>query len=96
MNDQPTGTAHGYIANKDGYLKRLRRIEGQARGLQRMVTDDEVYLASLVLPDLLQWCQGASADVQALCTSLANWDGKADLESGVGLVHFPQPAHRLG
>jgi Metal-sensitive transcriptional repressor len=30
---------HSYIHNntKDDYLKRLRRIEGQARGLQRMV-----------------------------------------------------------
>src|SRR3954466_11416213 len=28
---------HGYIHQKDDYLKRLRRIEGQARGLQRMV-----------------------------------------------------------
>jgi hypothetical protein len=28
---------HGYIDNKDDYLKRLRRIEGQSRGLQRMV-----------------------------------------------------------
>ena len=26
---------HGYIHRKDDYLKRLRRIEGQARGLQR-------------------------------------------------------------
>ena len=32
---------HGYISNKDDYLKRLRRIEGQARGLQRMVEDDK-------------------------------------------------------
>ncbi|HEV7957117.1 MAG: CopY family transcriptional regulator [Microbacteriaceae bacterium] len=32
---------HGYISNKDDYLKRLRRIEGQARGLQNMVTDDK-------------------------------------------------------
>ena len=32
---------HGYISNKDAYLKRLRRIEGQARGLQGMVTDDK-------------------------------------------------------
>lgn len=41
MNEQPTGTAHGYIANKGGYLKRLRRIEGQTRGLQRMVEEDQ-------------------------------------------------------
>ena len=32
---------HGYIHAKDDYLKRLRRIEGQARGLQRMVEDEQ-------------------------------------------------------
>lgn len=31
---------HGYSADKDDYLKRLRRIEGQVRGLQRMIEDD--------------------------------------------------------
>ncbi len=32
-----------YIHNhsKEGYLKRLRRIEGQARGLQRMVEEEQ-------------------------------------------------------
>jgi DNA-binding FrmR family transcriptional regulator len=30
----------GYTQEKDAYLKRLRRIEGQVRGLQRMVADD--------------------------------------------------------
>ena len=32
---------HGYLASKDDYLKRLRRIEGQARGLQRMVEEEK-------------------------------------------------------
>ena len=32
---------HGYIHRKDEYLKRLRRIEGQARGLQRMVEEEK-------------------------------------------------------
>lgn len=32
----------GYSQDKDAYLKRLRRIEGQVRGLQRMV-DTDVY-----------------------------------------------------
>jgi DNA-binding FrmR family transcriptional regulator len=32
---------HGYIHRKDEYLTRLRRIEGQARGLQRMVEDEK-------------------------------------------------------
>jgi DNA-binding FrmR family transcriptional regulator len=30
----------GYIDNKDAVHKRLRRIEGQVRGLQRMVEED--------------------------------------------------------
>lgn len=32
---------HGYIEHKDDYLRRLRRIEGQARGLQRMVEEEQ-------------------------------------------------------
>jgi DNA-binding FrmR family transcriptional regulator len=31
---------HGYSKDKDAHLKRLRRIEGQIRGLQRMVEED--------------------------------------------------------
>jgi DNA-binding FrmR family transcriptional regulator len=31
----------GYSQDKDEYLKRLRRIEGQVRGLQRMVEEDK-------------------------------------------------------
>jgi DNA-binding FrmR family transcriptional regulator len=32
---------YGYIGRKEDYLKRLRRIEGQARGLQRMVEEEQ-------------------------------------------------------
>lgn len=32
---------HGYTQDKDRYLKRLRRIEGQVRGIARMVEEDE-------------------------------------------------------
>jgi CsoR family transcriptional regulator, copper-sensing transcriptional repressor len=41
--DEQHGAAHqhGYISRKDDYLTRLRRIEGQARGLQRMVEDEK-------------------------------------------------------
>ncbi|MCL2464578.1 MAG: metal-sensitive transcriptional regulator [Micrococcales bacterium] len=31
---------HGYAAGKDAYLKRLKLIEGQVRGIARMVDDD--------------------------------------------------------
>jgi CsoR family transcriptional regulator, copper-sensing transcriptional repressor len=30
----------GYTLDKDDYLRRLRRIEGQVRGLQRMIGED--------------------------------------------------------
>lgn len=32
---------HGYTHDKDEYAKRLRRIEGQVRGLARMIESDE-------------------------------------------------------
>ena len=31
---------HGYMSDKEKYLARLRRIEGQARGIHRMIEDD--------------------------------------------------------
>jgi len=37
----------GYIEGKDALLKRLRRIEGQIRGLQRMV-DEEKYCIDIL------------------------------------------------
>ena len=39
--------SHGYIQRKDDYLKRLRRIEGQARGVARMV-DEEQYCIDIL------------------------------------------------
>jgi DNA-binding FrmR family transcriptional regulator len=36
----PTTVTPGYADTKDAQLKRLRRIEGQVRGLQRMVEED--------------------------------------------------------
>ncbi|MEC5201063.1 DNA-binding FrmR family transcriptional regulator [Arthrobacter sp. PL16] len=32
---------YGYTADKDAYLKRLRRVEGQVRGIARMVEEDK-------------------------------------------------------
>lgn len=33
--------AYGYVADKDALLKRLARIEGQVRGIQRMVAGEQ-------------------------------------------------------
>ena len=38
---------HGYIGNQAGYLRRLKLIEGQARGLQRMV-EEEAYCIDIL------------------------------------------------
>ena len=35
------GGVYGYAPNKEDYIGRLRRIEGQVRGLQRMVEEDK-------------------------------------------------------
>lgn len=38
---------HGYLADKEKYLARLKRIEGQARGIHRMV-DEEQYCIDIL------------------------------------------------
>ncbi len=38
---------HSYISDKDKYLARLKRIEGQARGIYRMV-DEEQYCIDIL------------------------------------------------
>jgi len=38
---------HGYIDQKDSLVKRLHRIEGQVRGVERMV-DDERYCIDIL------------------------------------------------
>ena len=38
---------HGYISDKAKYLARLKRIEGQARGISRMV-DEEQYCVDIL------------------------------------------------
>ncbi len=76
-------------------VQRLQSLESKpinVADLQHMVMDNEVYLAGLVMPDLLAFCAkrlGAdAAALQPLCTSLKTWDQRANLDSGLGLVHF--------
>ncbi|MBX7443189.1 MULTISPECIES: metal-sensitive transcriptional regulator [unclassified Arthrobacter] len=38
---EPQAAEHGYTGNKDAYLRRLKRIEGQVRGIARMVDEDK-------------------------------------------------------
>lgn len=38
---------HGYASDKEAYLKRMRRIEGQVRGIARMI-DEDVYCIDIL------------------------------------------------
>jgi DNA-binding FrmR family transcriptional regulator len=40
MTKPTTAHTRGYSAGKDALLQRLRRVEGQVRGIERMVEDD--------------------------------------------------------
>jgi DNA-binding FrmR family transcriptional regulator len=40
MASDTTTSARGYTATKDQLLKRLARVEGQVRGIERMIDDD--------------------------------------------------------
>lgn len=62
--------------------------------LQAMVMDNRVYLAEAggLLDDLLQYCAGYSgadaATIKSVCTSMSGWDRSANLNAGIGFVHF--------
>ena len=55
---------HGYTHDKDNYLRRLRRIEGQVRGLQRMIDEDKYCI------DILTQVAAATKALQAVALGL--------------------------
>ena len=57
---------HGYTADKQAYLNRLRRIEGQIRGIQRMV-DEDVYCI-----DVLTQVAAATKALQTVALGLVS------------------------
>jgi CsoR family transcriptional regulator, copper-sensing transcriptional repressor len=54
----------GYSDDKDAVLKRLRRIEGQVRGLQRMVEQDQYCI------DILTQIAASTKALQAVAVEL--------------------------
>ena len=54
----------GYTISKDEYLKRLRRIEGQIRGLQRMIEEDQYCI------DVLTQVSAATRALQSVAIGL--------------------------
>jgi CsoR family transcriptional regulator, copper-sensing transcriptional repressor len=58
------GSVYGYTPNKQDYLRRLRRVEGQVRGLQKMVDDDQYCI------DILTQVSAATRALQAVALGL--------------------------
>jgi len=61
-----TRTARGYASGRDDYLLRLRRIEGQVRGVQKMIDDDRW------CPDVITQLAAATRALQEVAAGLLN------------------------
>jgi DNA-binding FrmR family transcriptional regulator len=55
---------HGYSEHKDAIQKRLRRVEGQVRGIQRMVDEDKYCV------EILDQVSAATKALQAVALQL--------------------------
>ena len=55
---------YGYTQDKDAYLKRMRRIEGQVRGIARMIENDEYCI------DVLTQVSAATKALEAVALGL--------------------------
>ena len=55
---------HGYTSDKEQYLQRLRRVEGQVRGLQKMVDEDKYCI------DILTQVSAVTKALQAVALGL--------------------------
>ena len=51
---------HGYVSNKEALIKRLHRIEGQVRGIERMVEEERYCI------DILTQISAVSTALEAL------------------------------
>ena len=77
---------HGYISDKARYLARLKRIEGQARGIHRMVDDEEYCIdiltqISALTSALENVALGLMTDHLRHCVIDAAARGKSDAEA---------------
>ena len=55
---------HGYVAGKDALVKRLHRIEGQVRGIERMVVDERYCI------DILTQISAVSTALEAVALEI--------------------------
>jgi len=58
-------TEHGYHGNTENHLARLRRIEGQVRGLQRMISQGDYCIDILTQVSAVQSALDSDEAAQA-------------------------------
>ena len=51
MTDSTSAPAYGYTANKEALIKRMHRIEGQVRGIEKMLAHDRYRI------DIIRGCR---------------------------------------
>ena len=61
---EETGHTHGYITDQAKYVNRLKRIEGQARGIRTMVEDEKYCI------DILTQISALTSALQAVAVGL--------------------------
>ncbi len=83
---------HGYSPNKDNYAKRLRRVEGQVRGIAKMIDEDKYCI------DVLTQISAVNSALQSVALALldeqpgalreprgGSWRRRGRAEAGRGL-----------
>jgi CsoR family transcriptional regulator, copper-sensing transcriptional repressor len=65
VTDDPGGHSHpAYMHRKDDYLRRMKRIEGQVRGIERMIADESYCI------DILTQVSAVTKALQAVSLGL--------------------------
>lgn len=75
---EPAAHTHGYTPQKDQLIKRLRRIEGQVRGIAKMVDEDRYCI------DILQQTSAVKAAVDKVAVGVLEDHVRHCMVAGAG------------
>jgi DNA-binding FrmR family transcriptional regulator len=60
----PVAATYGYVTHKDSYARRLRKIEGQVRGIAKMIEEDKYCI------DVLTQISAANSALRSVALNL--------------------------
>lgn len=85
----PAGPTRGYTASKDQLLSRLRRVEGQVRGIERMVDEDRYCV------DVLTQISAIQAALDKVALGLLDGHTRHCMREGTGEGHTDEMATEM-